>query len=384
MSIDAARERPDTLQDRLAVPWLTVLPFAVVMAYADGFWMTSTRGAVGAIERTGQPFTSWLRESTLSLPLFVFAVVAALTLALRLFGPVLRTPRAVALTALLIVAAGTVVGIVEITASAAYDYFLQSRQLGLMNSMHSSCVGGCLDQQVQATLSVQIRAVLLITGFIVVTNLVLIAWVVALRGGRIKVVSRRRPRDGSLEADHPTRSRVEDLGLLLVAGLLASAHVHAAVLLERLATSPATSGLFLLLIAGEVAVVRLLLTRPGPAQRGVLLAAAAISSGSLLLLLYSRIAGLPFGSSADLPLVVGPTEIVACALEVLTLLAAVALLAAKGWLRLRAPVSAQVRALTVVALIAITAIGLAGTAPTWFDAPGSDGDSVMVMPAAGP
>src|SRR4051812_10338129 len=29
------------------VPWSTVLPIAVVLVYADGFWMTSLQGAVG-------------------------------------------------------------------------------------------------------------------------------------------------------------------------------------------------------------------------------------------------------------------------------------------------------------------------------------------------
>ena len=59
MSIDSHGKSPGARDARLTVPWLTVLPFAVVMAYADGFWMTSLRGAVGAIERTDEPFTSW-------------------------------------------------------------------------------------------------------------------------------------------------------------------------------------------------------------------------------------------------------------------------------------------------------------------------------------
>ena len=92
---------------------MTVLPLAVVMAYADGFWMMSLRGAVGAIERTEEPFASWLRESTLVLPVFVFAVLGALTLALRWFGPALRRTRTVLTAALLIVAAGTVAGVAD-------------------------------------------------------------------------------------------------------------------------------------------------------------------------------------------------------------------------------------------------------------------------------
>src|SRR6185436_16390132 len=130
MSINATTERPGTLRVRLsALPWSTVVPLAVVLAYADGFWLISLRGAVGAIERTQEPFASWLRESTLTLPVFVFAVLGALTLAARWFGPVLRNPRVWVATAMLVIAAGTLVGIAELAASSAYDYHLQSSQL---------------------------------------------------------------------------------------------------------------------------------------------------------------------------------------------------------------------------------------------------------------
>gem|GEM_PF-4959715 len=87
ISIHATTKRPGALSSlwrRLSVvPWLTALPLAAVMAYAEGFWMVSLRGAVGAIERTQQPFATWLRESTLALPLFTLAVLGALTLAAR-------------------------------------------------------------------------------------------------------------------------------------------------------------------------------------------------------------------------------------------------------------------------------------------------------------
>ncbi len=153
MSIDFTKQRAEASQARLSVPWLTVVILAAVLSYADGFWMTSMRGAVGAIERTQEPFASWWRQSTLLLPLFAFAVLGALTLAKRWFGPVLRTPRAVVLTGLLIVAAGTLAAIAAMAASAVYDYQLQSSQMEMMNTMHSSCVGGCLEQEQQATMA---------------------------------------------------------------------------------------------------------------------------------------------------------------------------------------------------------------------------------------
>jgi hypothetical protein len=61
MSIDSARQTVGTLGTRLNVPWGTVLPLAVVLAYADGFWMLTLRGAIGAIERTQEPFAGWAR-----------------------------------------------------------------------------------------------------------------------------------------------------------------------------------------------------------------------------------------------------------------------------------------------------------------------------------
>src|SRR6478672_13595058 len=141
MSIDSVRQPTGTLRTRLSVPWLTVVPLAVVLAYADGFWMLTLRGAVGAIERTQQPFAGWWRESTAALPLYVLAVLGALTLALRWFGPRPRHSRAVVGAALLVVAAGTAVGLAEIVGSSAYDYYLESDQLALMDSMRGICVG---------------------------------------------------------------------------------------------------------------------------------------------------------------------------------------------------------------------------------------------------
>ena len=98
MSIDSTRAQPVATQHRFTVPWLTVLLFALVMAYADGFWMVALRGAVGSIQRSQEPFTTWLRESTLAVPVYLFAVLGALTLAMRWFGPALRTARPVVLT----------------------------------------------------------------------------------------------------------------------------------------------------------------------------------------------------------------------------------------------------------------------------------------------
>jgi hypothetical protein len=234
---------------RSAVPWLTVIPLALVMAYADGFWVVSLRGAVGAIERSQTPFESWLRESTLLVPAFVFAVLAALTLTLRWFAPTLSRTKTRLVAGLMIVAAGTLTGVVELAASAAYDYHLQAQQLSERHAM-ASCAEACRAQQLHDTLAMDVRAVFYGIGILLVTNLVLVAWVVALRGGRL-----------DLTATHPRMTRalshvgqVDDLRLLLAAGLVGSAVVHAAVVPAHLTAWSAAGEFFVVLTAAELAL----------------------------------------------------------------------------------------------------------------------------------
>ena len=265
---------------RSAVPWLTVIPLAVVMAYADGFWVVSLRGAVGAIERTQTPFESWLRESTLLVPAFVFAVLAALTLTLRWFAPALSRTKTRLVAGLMIVAAGTLTGVVELAASAAYDYHLQAQQLSERHAM-ASCAEACRAQQLHDTLALDVRAVFYGIGILLVSNLVLVAWVVALRGGRL-----------DLTATHPRMTRalshvgqVDDLRLLLAAGLVGSAVVHAAVVPAHLTAWSAAGEFFVVLTAAELALAGLVLVRPG---RLVLLATVGASLGATRALAVPR------------------------------------------------------------------------------------------------
>ena len=213
MSIEIPQDRVAASPARRAVPWLTVAVLAVLLDYADGFWLTSLRGAVGAIERTQSPFASWLRDSTLMLPVFGVAVLWALARAHRRYGPSPRGLRTVVATALLVVAAGTAVGVAETAVSSAYDYHLQSAQLAVLHSTHSpagaagttdptqavaadhtqhgvangaqgpgACTGTCQAQR--STLAVHVRAVTYASGVLLATNLLLVAWVLALRGAQ--------------------------------------------------------------------------------------------------------------------------------------------------------------------------------------------------------
>lgn len=176
-------------------PWGTVAGLAILMAYADGFWLTALRGAVGAIERTQHPFEGWLRDSTLLVPPFVLAVLAALALARRRYGPRPRTLRATVVTALLVALAGTVLGVAAAAANAAGDYRLQAQRLSATSPAHHPATdgehvhdAGCGDDCAAAlreTRAVHLRAVADAGAVLVATNLVIVGWVVAARGGHL-------------------------------------------------------------------------------------------------------------------------------------------------------------------------------------------------------
>jgi hypothetical protein len=184
------------------VPWLTVLALAVLMAYVDGFVVTSTEGAVGAIGSNDSPFTGWLRDSTLALPVFLFAVYRTLAFRGRRHGAVLRRPRAVLATALIVVAVGSLVGVAEVAASGLANYELQAEQLRGTQSVHGHeppvagaadadpCAGLCAS--LDATAAVHVRAAEYASALVLAANVVLVGWVVAARRGRLDAVPLRR------------------------------------------------------------------------------------------------------------------------------------------------------------------------------------------------
>jgi hypothetical protein len=203
-------EHPTAAAENVAgrrLPWLTVGLLAGTMAFADGFLIQALQGATGYIERSQHPFESWLRHSALLVPVFVLVVLGVLRLARRRYGPSLRRLRPVLATATAIAAAGTVLGIGAITANAAYNYHLQAGQLALAHTVHSTaisgetshdhaaaggCSGACLQQH--QTLDAHVRGVKVTSGLLLATNVVLVGWVVALRGGQLDGPVRRRRR----------------------------------------------------------------------------------------------------------------------------------------------------------------------------------------------
>jgi predicted branched-subunit amino acid permease len=131
---------------------------------------------------------------------------------------------------------------------------------------------------------------------------------------------------------------------------------------------------FILLTGTELAIACLMLTRP---TRAVLKAAVVISAGSLLLWLISHTTGLPFGPTSGRPEPLGIPDIVCCAMGIITLVIAIRLLRSSSRLAQRPAGTAHTRWLCLVAIIAASAIGIAGATPAWFE--GSDNPSETIM-----
>jgi hypothetical protein len=184
---------------RLHVSWPTVGVFAAVITFVDGFWVTSLQGAVGAIEGTQHPLTRWIRDSTLMLPLLFVAVLAAMSLTRRWVGHSHREFRQLAVAALLVVVITSVVSLAQVTTMSVHDYNIQAAQLGQIHGAHASTVatdpgavatassGTCtaLCAARHATLMAHVRSVGYAGLVLLFTNLVLVVWVLALRGGRL-------------------------------------------------------------------------------------------------------------------------------------------------------------------------------------------------------
>ena len=363
----------DTGRANLGVPWSTVLPLAVAAAYGSGFWLIVVRGAVGAIERTQTPFTSWLQESTLLLPLYVFAVLAALTLALRWFGQGPHRARTVAVTLLLVVLGTTLAAVVVQAVSAVYDYRLQSTQVATMAAHMPTCRASCVADQQHSALLLQVRALGLNGLVMLASNLVLLGFVVAFRGGRLDVASPQGGRthppsfawpgsgpatrpDARAQDQHQHKVRCGDFERVLVVGLLAAAAIHATVIREHLDEWHAAGVFFILLTIAETAAAAMVLVR---LRAAAFLTTVVVSAGPILLWLYSRTIGLPFGPEAGLPEPVGLADLAACLLEATTLALAFALLRPHRRPR-RADPAQRLITLGLVGVIALAIVGVAG------------------------
>ena len=188
----------------MPLSWVRIAVFSVVIAYADGFLATSLHGAVGAIQRTQNPFDYWKRTSTLMLPFYALAVIGALQIARWWFGRN-RKPFAKLAAAVLLVAMTAAVGIVQITGNSIKDYRIQVEQLSSTHAMQdtpmlsstglartdspletgtaAACNNLCAAEH--HTRAVHVKAVRLGTFVLLIMNAVLVAFLMVLLGDRL-------------------------------------------------------------------------------------------------------------------------------------------------------------------------------------------------------
>ena len=331
---------------RASVSWSHVLPLAVVLAFANGFWIIALRGAIGAIERTSAPFSTWWHESTLLVPVYVVAVLAAFVLAQRWFGSRPHGLRPVAATIGMVTLAATAAGTLLLIASSWFDFRLQRIDLHHMGAVHPGCDPTCAAARVQATLNLEIKGVWIGLLAMLVTDLVLVALVVAFRGGDVVLAKAPRPAGAR---------RREGARLVVAAGLLGAAAIHAALIPERLDEWQA-AGVFLVALAlAQVAAAATVLARDAcdcacrdcwpPSSSPP----ARCSSGPC-----PAPPRFPFRPDGWEPKAVGVSDVLCCALELMTLTLAVVLLRRS---RSATPWSSYGLAIALTAVLAATVIG---------------------------
>jgi hypothetical protein len=325
-----------------------VLPLAVVLAFANGFWIIALRGAIGAIERTSAPFSTWWHESTLLVPVYVVAVLAAFLLAQRRFGPRPQGFRPVAATVATVALAATTAGTLLLIASSWFDFRLQRTDLHHMGAVHPGCDPTCAAARVQATLNLELKGIWIGLLLMLVTDLLLVALVVAFRGGDVVLAKPPRP---------ASPRRREDARLVLAAGLLGAAAIHAAVAPEHLRHWWAAGVFFMALAVAEAATAAAVLARAPALRVPALWAVVVVSAVPLLVWTVSRTAGLSFGPQGAHPGLLGVSDVLSGALSLTTLAIAVVLLR-RG--RSATPWSPYTRAIALTAVLAATMVGIGG------------------------
>jgi hypothetical protein len=192
----------------------------VFLAFADGFVLLAFQGAVGAVERQSEPFQRWIVMSLLMVPFYAAAVVLAMVLTRRWAGSLRRSWVKGGIAVLLIVATSAMLGAAMEGVNGVYDYSLQAKHIDLMVATHTlhntekslfaqpgqvqtpKCDAAC--RQKHDTIVTHIRSVFLAAKYMLLINLVLTVWLVAIRGGRLWAAPRRQ-RGTTSSASTPVR-----------------------------------------------------------------------------------------------------------------------------------------------------------------------------------
>jgi hypothetical protein len=190
----------------LGASWWSVGLFAVVLAFANGFIVTSMQWTIGAIERLKPPFEQWMFNSVVMIPVYAGAIIGALYLARRLAGEGSGKAKKLWIAVATIIVAGTLVAMANMALSSLYDYYLQTTHIDLGQHLRhplyrvdgttpvlvgsSTCDATC--QAINATRSTHIRGFFLAAKLFLVIDAVLVLWTLALRGGVVWVPRRAR------------------------------------------------------------------------------------------------------------------------------------------------------------------------------------------------
>jgi hypothetical protein len=168
--------------------------------------------------------------------------------------------------------------------------------------------------------------------------------------------------------------------VVVACGLLGSGLIHAAVVPEHLQEWTAAGVFFAVLTVASVLLAALVLRRP---TRPAFAMSALVSVIPILLWVVSRSVGLPIGPEPGVPEAIGLADLAACALELLTLVLAVSLLADPDE-RPRRALGEHAMWTAVAAVLAVTALGLGGTdvAPVLQDTGGMDMTATETAPDA--
>ena len=249
-----------------------------------------------------------------------------------------------------------------------------------------------------------IRGDLYISRWVLLTNLALVLWILALRGGRLThrttttttttttgtttgtssgSTSGLGARLAARLGTDASAGRAGQRRLLLAATLTGAGAIHAAVTPEHATEWAAAAAFFLLLTAAELGTAAALLSHPH--SRRALHAARAISILPIAIWAYSRSIGLPFGPAAGTAEPIAIPDLIATALETAALAITLTLLrhttrTDTGPARPRH--SAHTTAIALTAILAGTAIALANTHQPWlhtFSITGNQSQTTMHM-----
>jgi hypothetical protein len=221
----------------------------------------------------------------------------------------------------------------------------------------------CHQLQQDATVALQLKALGIGTLILLATNLVLVFWVLALRGGRLHPGKVLPSGSAGTGARQPGWSG--EVQLLLVAGLVGTGTVLAVHATADLLHSLVAALALLMVATAQLVVAQQAMSRPG---RSAWIAAAAIATALPAVWAWAHQTGNQLGGVLKS---IGLADGAVGVLDLVTLAAALLLLSSPAWLR-RAPVSPHAGKLGVVAVIAIAAIGIGGSGLAMFDLGGLD------------